>query len=97
MSPVGSVSVNPTLVNSRQENNETLTCTAQGGLGNTFTWTKLDNPAFTRMTTNITIMVMAASDGGVYQCSVVNSAGNDTAQTALNGKTSHSVTPQVHR
>ena len=95
VSPAGSVSVTPALVNSSQGNMETLMCTAQGGPGNTFTWTKLDNPTFTSMTANVTITVMAASDGGVYQCLVMNSAGNDTAQTTLTGKMSHSVVPQV--
>ena len=88
VSPAGSVSVTPTLVNSRQGNMETLMCIAQGGPGNTFTWTKLDNPAFTSMTADVTITVTAASDGGVYQCLVMNSAGSDTAQTTLNGEIS---------
>lgn len=59
---------------------------AQGGPGNTFTWTKLDDNSTVSTMANVTIMVTGASDGGMYQCEVMNSAGSGLAQTTLNGK-----------
>ena len=85
VSPAGSVVVTPT-INSQQLSTEMLTCLAMGGPGNVFTWTKFDDGSVVNMTADISIMVMDASDGGAYQCSVTNSAGNDTAQTVVNGK-----------
>ena len=86
VSPASSVSVTPPS-NSERTNTEMLLCMAEGGPGNTFNWTKLEDPGFSETTANISVMVSDASDGGVYQCTVTNSAGSGMNQTTINGKT----------
>ena len=60
-----------------------LTCSAQGGPGNQFSWTAdgeavANTPQFNQNINN-------ASDGGLYQCRVENQAGFDTAEVIING------------
>ena len=68
-------------------NTEELVCTAQGGPGNTFTWTQQDDSSVVSTEAAINVTVGNASVGGIYQCTVMNNAGNDTTQTTLNGRT----------
>ncbi|XP_065904165.1 hemicentin-1-like isoform X3 [Dysidea avara] len=82
VSPQGSVSVSPpgnilTAVNIKV----TLTCIAQGGPNNMFKWRRqgvvISNDPV------LSIPMVTGSDGGVYQCTVSNDAGSDTATTTI--------------
>ena len=84
VSPQGSVSVSPpgnilTAVNIKV----TLTCIAQGGPNNMFKWRRqgvvISNDPV------LSIPMVTGSDGGVYQCTVSNDAGSDTATTTIIG------------
>ena len=87
VSPAGSV-VTPPTVNSQLGETEELICTAMGGPGNSFNWIKQDddNMTSTGATARINITVDDVSRGGVYECTVMNNAGNDSAETTLNSK-----------
>ena len=63
-------------------------CSAQGGPGNAYTWTKLSDGRVVSATERLSIGVINASSGDTYQCAVANIAGNGMAQVTLNGKTS---------
>lgn len=66
--------------------NVTLRCITKGGPNNTYTWMKdsiiLDGE--TRDTLNLTSIVPSSS--GIYNCTVSNAAGYDSASIALFGK-----------
>ena len=85
VSPEGSVSA-PSIINSQLEETERFICTAMGGPGNDFTWIKIDDMSVIGNTAEINITIDDVLRGGVYECTVTNNAGNDTAQTTLNSK-----------
>ncbi len=91
VSPEGSVSVAPNMVNSSQGNCETFTCMALGGPGNMFSWTRLYDNMIVGNMSNLTVRVNSATDGGQYRCDVSNLAGNDSDIATLNGKFVHSL------
>ena len=64
-----------------------LTCSAEGGPNNMFVWRRQgvvisNNPV-------LSIPMVTGSDGGIYQCTVSNAAGNDFATTSVTGMTLH--------
>ena len=69
----------------------TLTCSAEGGPGNAVSWVKLGNETEISDSLELVIAITDASVGGVYQCTVENLAGSDSATAVVNGelKTSH--------
>ncbi len=87
VSPEGSVEVQPGVVNSRRGETEALTCSSNGGPGNTFTWTRRPSAgSAVGNTSAINVTVGDASNGGMYECVVRNDAGNGSAITTINGK-----------
>ena len=86
VSPEGGVVAFPAMADTFVSGNQTFTCNAQGGPGNTFTWTRgLDN-ATVGTTPTLNVIVEGAEDGGVYTCEVSNSAGTDSATVLVNGE-----------
>ena len=61
-----------------------ITCTAQGGPDNMFVWRRqgmiVSNSSVLELT------MITGSDGGVYECTVTNDAGSDTASTTVISK-----------
>ena len=91
MSPGDSVIVTPDLVNVTLRNETyTLTCSAEGGPDNEFTWTKLDyNDSSVEVlfgNSELVLDMINGSYGGVYLCTVENMAGNDSANATVNGE-----------
>ena len=80
----GNVMVRPATV----ENGDTLilTCTASGGPDNTFRWSK-DGGDIAESTNGILNITVAATDGGVYECVVNNTAGYSSANITIYGRT----------
>ena len=58
---------------------------ALGGPGNMFSWIKVRNNAGVINDSELMLVDIMASDGGVYQCSVENQAGSENAIVTLNG------------
>ena len=85
VSPEGGVSITPVDVVYDEEDNVTFTCHSLGGPGNTFQWLMngqvLEDE---REPTLLLINITVASDGGVYTCVVMNSAGAGNASVQLN-------------
>ena len=74
-------------INSEFGNTEMLNCSAMGGPGNRFNWTRQDGSSI-GLAAVVNVSVSNEMSGGVYTCTVENSAGSGSAQTTLNGKTS---------
>ena len=63
----------------------TYTCYADGGPGNSYQWIRLRDDETVSMV-QLTLDNTDPLDGGDYQCTVTNDAGNDTVMTTLNGE-----------
>ena len=85
VSPEGSIQVDPTIINGNDSGNATFTCVALGGPGNKFSWTKVRDNTNIANDSELMLVDIMASDGGVYQCSVENLAGSENATVTLNG------------
>ena len=87
MSPLGSVVITPPGVNATERGREhTLTCSAEGGPGNTFSWVKLGENGTLSDSPELVVNITGASVGGRYQCTVENLAGSDSATAVVNGE-----------
>ena len=63
----------------------TLNCTSGGGHGNMFQWYK-DDIILEGNTNNVlNITDITADDGGIYECVVNNTAGNNSADITIYG------------
>ena len=80
VSPSGSVSFLATT----NGNMVTLSCSAQGGPGNTFSITHsgVEQSATSTLVVDTTDPLV----GGLYQCEVTNAAGSDSATASVNSK-----------
>ena len=85
VSPEGSIQAVPSIINGNQSDNATFICSALGGPSNTFHWTKAGEDVVISGY-KLSIVDIAASDGGMYVCVVENPAGNDSITVSLNGK-----------
>ena len=81
-----SVSTFPEDSNSFLGDTQTFTCSAMGGPGNTFSWTRLSNGVTVGNMSSLTVSVEGADDGGMYRCEVTNLAGSASDTVTLNGK-----------
>ena len=77
--------VSPLDLNSERQMNQTFMCSALGGPGNTFTWTRLLDGMEVSQMSDLTVVVDGADKGGYYQCTVQNDAGNETDDIILRG------------
>ncbi|CAI8010586.1 Protogenin [Geodia barretti] len=85
VSPEGSVAITPPGVNATMRgSNHTLTCSAEGGPGNEVSWVKLGTETENSDGPELVIPITNASVGGVYQCTVENLAGSDSATAVVN-------------
>ena len=87
MSPFDSVVIEPVEVNATERNREySLTCRAQGGPGNTLSWTKMGESGIISEDPELVLSITGAEVGGTYQCTVENTAGSDSAEAVVNGE-----------
>ena len=85
VSPEGTVSTIPLAINADRNTTVEFVCSAWGGPGNNFTWTKVSDGAVVTSGSVLQIAVEDAFDGGDYRCLVVNDAGSDADLVTLNG------------
>ena len=85
VSPEGSVLVDPTTINANSSGNATFNCMALGGPGNMFSWIKVRDITSIVNSSELMLVDIMASDGGMYQCSVENLAGSENDSVTLNG------------
>jgi len=64
----------------------TYTCYADGGPGNTYEWLRLRNSLVVSSIQELILDNTDPLDGGVYQCTITNDAGNTIVMTTLNGE-----------
>ena len=83
VSPEGSVLVGRDQINSALGDVVELTCTAEGGPSNSFSWTFLGQNVGSSPAINVSITSVLA--GGDYTCAVRNEAGDDNATTLITG------------
>ena len=81
VSTEGSVMVTPVDQIFTRGENVTLICISMGGPGNIYQWEKDGNVIATDDI--LILMDIDASSGGIYNCTVSNLAGNDSATTTL--------------
>ena len=58
---------------------------ALGGPGNMFSWLKVRDMTAVIDNSKLMLVDIMVSDGGVYQCTVENLAGNENSTVTLNG------------
>ena len=85
VSPEGSVSAVPQVINAERNTTVEFTCSALGGPGNNFTWIRMSDGAVVTRGSVLQIAVKDAFVGSDYQCLVMNGAGYDTDTVTLNG------------
>ena len=64
----------------------TYTCYADGGPGNTYEWLRLRDNSVVSSIQELILDNTDPLDGGDYQCTITNDAGNTDVTTSLNGK-----------
>ena len=69
----------------------TYTCYADGGPGNTYEWLRLRDNSVVSSMQELTLDNTNPLDGGDYQCTITNNAGETTAMTTLNGEHDYSI------
>ncbi len=85
VSPESSVTITPNTSNNFQGDTQTFACSAIGGSGNMFSWRRLYDNTIVGNTSNLTVNVSGATDGGQYRCEVSNLAGSGFDTATLNG------------
>ena len=68
---------------------EQLSCSAQGGPLNTFTWRRQDDNSVVATAAQTSVVLNNGADGGVFVCTVANAAGTGSDQTTVNGMMVH--------
>ena len=86
-----SVGVTPPQIDAQRNTAQTFVCSAEGGPRNMFSWTRPSDGAVISNSSELEIEVANASVGGTYQCTVENTAGNDSGTVLLNGECSNCV------
>jgi len=64
----------------------TYTCYADGGPGNTYEWLRLRNSLVVSSIQELILDNTDPLDGGDYQCTIINDAGDTIVMTTLNGE-----------
>ena len=75
----------PRDVSSERGVTQTFSCSARGGPGNAFSWTRRLDSEVVSMSADLSVQVDSADVGSQYQCTVQNDAGNDTDVVVLRG------------
>ena len=86
-SPEGGVSITPVGVVYDEGDNVTLSCSAEGGPGNTLQWLKNGKDIGSIISgseNNLTLTSITIDDGAVYTCEASNAAGTGSASVSLN-------------
>ncbi len=86
VSPEGTVEATPSISNASRGDSVEFNCSALGGPGNRFTWTRSFIQRQVANTSQLVVVVEDAFDGSEYECLVMNDAGNETATVTLNGE-----------
>ena len=86
VSPEGTVQSSPDPINGLPGGSASFNCSALGGPGNNFKWMRLRDGMIVGNESWLTLTDLDAFDGGQYQCSVENRAGNDTTTLTLNSE-----------
>ncbi len=87
VSPEGSVEATPDTANATIGDSVQFNCSALGGPGNVFTWTRVFLQTIVANTSQLVVDVDSPIDGSPYECLVRNDAGMEIANVTLNGKT----------
>ena len=82
VSPEGTVSVTEDILTTHNSS-VNMTCTAGGGPDNAYKWRKQGD--LISSDPRLYFQSITGSDGGVYQCTVINEAGGDTSSVFLSG------------
>ena len=83
VSPDGSVVLSPVNGTFSRQENVNFSCSALGGLGNTFQWVR-DGVELENETSGLlTLLAIDATSGGEYTCTVSNAAGNESVSAFL--------------
>ena len=82
VSPEGTVSVTEDILTTHSSS-VNITCTAEGGPDNVYEWRKQGD--IVSSDPRLYFQSITGSGGGVYQCTVINEAGGDTASVFLSG------------
>ncbi len=80
------MSITPNMSRNVQGDTPRFNCSAMGGSGNMFSWTRLYDNTIVGDKSDLTVNVSGATDGGQYRCEVSNLAGNDSNDTTVNGE-----------
>ena len=64
----------------------TYTCYAEGGPGNTYEWLRLRDNSVVSSIQELILDNTDPLDGGDYQCTITNNAGDITVNATLNGE-----------
>ena len=75
----------PSVINGIHDNDISTECSASGGLNNQFQWIYLRTGDIPSNETTLNIINLNVLNGGTYECTVTNPAGNETEQFELNG------------
>ena len=82
VSPEGTIAISEDILTTF-DSSVNITCSAEGGPNNVYEWRKQGELIFTD--SELYLQSITGSDGGVYQCTVINAAGSDAASTLLSG------------
>ena len=64
----------------------TLQCTGRGGPNNFFQWTRNRDDVVVRNTSTLIFQNISSAEGGIYMCTVFNSAGSDSQTATISCK-----------
>ena len=81
----GNLNITPSLSETSVGSSVLLTCEADGGPDNTFTWVRQPGDILVENTSVINVTIASAMDGGFYTCVVRNVAGEDNGTATVNG------------
>ena len=86
VSPMGSVEVSPAVIFANHSGEAAFNCSALGSPDNVFYWIRLSDGEIVANGSELTLVDIEASDGGVYRCVVQNIAGFGFETVTLNGE-----------
>ena len=85
VSPVGSVTVDQSVLTIPYNDEAVFNCTGLGGPNNQFSWTHVNSGVIVSNESDLIIEMTALDNAGEYICTVSNIAGSENITTTLNG------------